>query len=651
MPRRTVLTDRQRAALFDLPQDEATLTRFYTLSEDEIAVVRRRRRPRNRIGFALQLCAFRYPGRLLQPGELIPGRMLSFIAAQLGLSGDAVVEYAKCTTTRYQHSAELQKHFGYRPFAGAARQEMANWLLDEAEEARSNHALAAACLAEFRKRRIIVPAPSSIERLCAEALVEAERRIARRIADRLDNTTKRRLDTLLSEQVDGRVSRFVWLRQASAGSNPATMNQLLDRLEILRALRLSSGILTSVPAHRVSRLSQEGERLYADALRELPTERRLSILVACVIEWQAALADAVIETHERILGRLYRQAERRRDELVRHERHSVAETLRCFAAVGTALIEARHSGGDPFIALEGVTPWGEFESVVESARCLTGKIDSDPLDFLPDGYARLRRYTPRFLESFAFQGSKAAGELLAAIDVLGRMNAAGARQVPDDAPTGFVRGKWRQRVLTEDGINRRSWELCLLFELKNALRSGDVWVEESRRYRSMEHDLLLGTYHSHVRPAGGALRCRELACRTAERAPPPARRGRHRHAPGRTARRAPRQRSAAPVAVAERGTERGWRARRRALRHDAPDPDYRPGRRSRWLGPVHRRVHPSAHRRAAEGPESRPHRGPRRRCQSRPAPHGGCLPRLFVLGAAAGRRLACPGGNLQPRPC
>jgi len=102
MPRRTVLTERQRAALFDLPQDEATLTRFYTLSEEEIAVVRRRRRPRNRIGFALQLCAFRYPGRLLQPGELIPERMLSFVAAQLGLSGDAVVEYAKCTTTRYQ---------------------------------------------------------------------------------------------------------------------------------------------------------------------------------------------------------------------------------------------------------------------------------------------------------------------------------------------------------------------------------------------------------------------------------------------------------------------------------------------------------------------------------------------------------------------
>lgn len=106
--------------------------------------------------------------------------------------------------------------------------------------------------------------------------------------------------------MDGRVSRFVWLRQASAGSNTATINRLLDRLETLRALGLSSGIVTGVPAHRVSRLSQEGERLYADALRELPAERRLSILAACVIEWRAALADAVIETHERILGRLYR---------------------------------------------------------------------------------------------------------------------------------------------------------------------------------------------------------------------------------------------------------------------------------------------------------------------------------------------------------
>ena len=43
MPRRSVWSVRQRAALFDLPTDEAALLRHYTLSDDDIEHVRVRR--------------------------------------------------------------------------------------------------------------------------------------------------------------------------------------------------------------------------------------------------------------------------------------------------------------------------------------------------------------------------------------------------------------------------------------------------------------------------------------------------------------------------------------------------------------------------------------------------------------------------------
>ena len=37
MTRRTILTDRQRAALFDLPTDEGLLLRHYMLADDDLA--------------------------------------------------------------------------------------------------------------------------------------------------------------------------------------------------------------------------------------------------------------------------------------------------------------------------------------------------------------------------------------------------------------------------------------------------------------------------------------------------------------------------------------------------------------------------------------------------------------------------------------
>ncbi|MBO6731120.1 MAG: DUF4158 domain-containing protein, partial [Maricaulis sp.] len=79
MPRRQILTDRQRTALLGLPVDEATLLRFYTLADDDLEHIHLRRRAENRLGFALQLCALRYPGRVLNHGEVIPQEILQFL--------------------------------------------------------------------------------------------------------------------------------------------------------------------------------------------------------------------------------------------------------------------------------------------------------------------------------------------------------------------------------------------------------------------------------------------------------------------------------------------------------------------------------------------------------------------------------------------
>ena len=501
MAHRTILTDRQRAALFDLPEDEATHLRFYVLSDHDIALIRHRRRPSNRLGFALQLCAFRYPGRLIQPGETIPETMLTFIGAQLGFAAEELAAYGARRGTRYEHSAALQELYGYRPFEGQARREMLQWLALAAEDATDNPGLASEFLGAMRSRRIIVPGPTTVERVSANALVEAERCIARRIVDRLTPDARRRLNGLLDDTTERGISRFVWLRQFEPGRNSADMNELLDRLDTLRALGLPADALKGVPAHRIGRLRREGERRYADDLRALGETRRLAILIACAVEWCVMLADAAIETHDRILGRLYRQAERRRDEMLEGERSDTA-ILRGFVAAGEALVAARLLGNDLETAVETSTTWTAFERLVRDAARLTERVEADQIDFLPEGYARLRRYAPRFLASFSFCASPAAKPLLTAIELLKQMNTTGAKDVPAEAPRGFVRPKWRARIFRADGTDRRYWELALLFELRNGLRSGDLWTDESRRYRSIETALI---------PAQAARSCPRLA--------------------------------------------------------------------------------------------------------------------------------------------
>src|SRR5260370_41770509 len=70
------------------------------------------------------------------------------------------------------------------------------------------------------------------------------------------------------------------------------------------------------------------------------------------------------------------------------------------------------------------------------------------------------------------------------------MNRDGLRKVPPHAPLGFIRKRWETYVLGSEGIDRRFYELCVMAELKNALRSGDISVAGSRQFRDFEDYLM-----------------------------------------------------------------------------------------------------------------------------------------------------------------
>lgn len=102
----------------------------------------------------------------------------------------------------------LREIYAYKTFSGRGARDLRDWLFDQAEDARSNEDLAQCFVARCRETSTILPAVSTIERLCADALVAAERRIETRIAEKLDTDARERLDGLLTEMLAGNISRF-----------------------------------------------------------------------------------------------------------------------------------------------------------------------------------------------------------------------------------------------------------------------------------------------------------------------------------------------------------------------------------------------------------------------------------------------------------
>ena len=82
MPRRHILTERQRRTLLALPTDEPSLLKHYTLAEDDLKHIRHRRRPHNRLGFAAMCLAIPGAASLTGRGHPTRGVALSCCAAR-----------------------------------------------------------------------------------------------------------------------------------------------------------------------------------------------------------------------------------------------------------------------------------------------------------------------------------------------------------------------------------------------------------------------------------------------------------------------------------------------------------------------------------------------------------------------------------------
>jgi hypothetical protein len=488
--RRQQLTEAQIAALFDPPTEPRELIRHYTLAAGDLAIVHRCRGEHNRLGCALMLCYLRYPGRPLRAGERPPAEVTAFVSEQIDIPPTAIEAYLAAERNRQRHAVECQERLGLRYFSKRAAGELIDALRPQALENDRLFYLAELVMEECRRRRIVVPAPRRLERLCVDLRFRARREIERRLTDGLSSEQRQRLDALTQRRAETGQSWLGWLRQMPQATKPAAMLGLIERLNHVRAIGIDAARGHRVHQTRLAQLAREAGRTTAQHLAGYERQRRHATLAAITLDLGPALTDQAIDLFERLVGTMFSKAETRHARAFQAEGRAINEKVRLYARVGAALIAAREAGQDPFAAITAVIPWERFRVSVAEAEALARPEDFDSYEKLGEHYGAMRRWAPAFLATFSFQGVPAAASLLRAVDTLRAMNEAGTLKLPKSAPTGFIRERWARYVMPGSEIDRRYYEFCVLSELCGRLRAGDVWVVGSRRYRSFEEHLI-----------------------------------------------------------------------------------------------------------------------------------------------------------------
>lgn len=490
MPRRSILSTTERDNLLALPTSKDDLIRHYTFSESDLSLIRQRRGDANRIGFAVQLCVLRYPGYALLVDVPISTPLLQWLGRQLRIDPICWQQYAEREETRREHLLELRAYLGLTPFGLTHFRHSVIALSALALQIDKGVVLAEHTQNILRQQHIILPPVNVIERICAEAITRGNRRIYHTLTESLSDIHRKALDSLLKLHPGSTITNLVWMRQSPAAANARSMLEHIGRLKLLEGLMLPTGLEREVHQNRLLKIAREGGHMTPQHLRDLEATRRYATLVAVVLEAKATVIDEIVGLHDRIIGALFNRAKHNHEQQFQKSGKAINEKVRLYWRIGNALLEAKKTGGNPFKAIESVLSWDAFMQSVAEAQSLAQSESFDFLHKIGDGYTQVRRYAPAFLEALQIRAAPAARDILSAVAMLRTLNADNGRKVPSDAPISFVKKRWENLVFTDAGIDRRFYELCVLAELKNALRSGDIWVQGSRQFKDFDEYLL-----------------------------------------------------------------------------------------------------------------------------------------------------------------
>lgn len=490
MKKHEILSPQSRAALFDPPTDPAAIVRHYTFSPDDMALIRQRRRAANRLGFAVQLAYFRYPGRIMRVDEMPSEGMLAFVSQQIDAHTVDFRDYAERAQTRREHLAELQTCLSVRIAGRRDARLLFPIALNEAIGTDRGDAIVTVMITRLREQGILLPSSFELERLALAARALARKRAYKNLVEGLSRETISGLEALIAIGDDQDRTPLAWLREWPEAPTQRNLAGAVERLQTVRALGVGADREKRIHRARYAAIARETGILSAQHLSRFDTPRRLATLVVFAREMEATLTDAAIVMFDKMMGGVFRRADRVHKENIVDRAKALDASTRDLIGMAKAMLAAKESGEDQVVAVERALGWDRLKALVAEASEVIASKRDDNLGEIVDRYPTVRRMVPVLLSAFVFRSWKSGDTLLVALDVLRDVHAKGLRNLPPRAPTAFLKPVWRKVVGSGVTVDRRAYEVAVMAALRDRLRSGDIWVEGSRAFRAFDDFLL-----------------------------------------------------------------------------------------------------------------------------------------------------------------
>jgi hypothetical protein len=476
------LSNRQRYQPISFPQpfSEEEIARDGTLSDNDRAELRKYRKSSRRL-VAIQLCAVRLYGRFFPQGHDLSPPIVHSLGHQLDLPPSLTIEIPDRKATYTEHRQPILTYLGLQKFDDAAHAPLATWLPQHARQGLWPDAWFQQAEHSLLDHRLLLPGPSVLERLIISIGADVPAELFEAMFPRLSPELRQAIDRLLTVSEGEQRLSFSSLKDSPPAATIASIQAYLERYHTVAEAGSDAFEAQGCTLAFLDSLYKLAQRDSATDLKRFADQKRYALMLAFVLETRKDLLDHLVLMHDQYVMEMCRHAQHLDEQQHREWRKRQKRAIDVVLETPDRLLAWPDEHAFAKAALWQQIDENKCRGSLADLRTFKRLEARGYGDALLARYPSLRKYCATFLH-LPFAAEQGNDSLLQAIHSIRQLDAGTLNRLPPTVPPGFGPRELRRALKDHTGqINRNAWETGRALAIKDALRSGALYLPQSKQ--------------------------------------------------------------------------------------------------------------------------------------------------------------------------
>ncbi|MEM9400623.1 MAG: Tn3 family transposase [Verrucomicrobiota bacterium] len=466
-----------------LPQEfsDEEMARDWTLSEKDREEIGKYRK-NSRLYISIQLCAVRLYGRFLAQIDSVSPRIIAYLGSQLELPPSLTVEMPEREATYLKHRKNILNYLGFHRFDDDTRVRLQNWLGEWARKGLLPGTLFPQAENYLLNNQILLPGASVLERLIIRACSEVHSEIFKKIYQQLSPALRQFIEHLLIVPEGKKRSLFYQLKESPPAASISSIQSYLKRYQILEDAGMETFEAHMLEPGFAGYLFNPTKRYSAKDIKKFGEQKRYALMICFLLEIRKVLLDHLVTMHDQYVTEMCRESRNAYEKKHKEARKCHKKAVDIIITTTDVLLQLPE---EKLFTRESL--WKQIDEIklrksLADLRQFKRIEEHGYGDSLLARYPSMRKYFSEFIH-LRFSGAHGSESLAQAIQIIRKMDSGELKRLPQDAPITFVPKELRKSLKDSKGnIKRNAWEMSVALAIKDALRSGDLYLPQSKSH-------------------------------------------------------------------------------------------------------------------------------------------------------------------------